>query len=196
MARAGKENIGKVRADDKAIGVLMSLLKICQWIFVFLIVTVPLTVIGAPFMPLRFGSDPSDVDAQWPTFYVGAVFNEELTKAALYAEGLVLLIFLALGLFVVRQMLGVLNNVVNGDSFARDNGIRLRRMGYAGAAAQLSVYGVWILTGLVSLAGWADIDGMNVVLSPAPWVVILLAFALATVFRDGAELKEEQDLTV
>lgn len=196
MATQNPHKRGADRQNDRSLKILVKLLVFMQWTMVFLLVTVPLTVLRAPFFPLRFGSDPNDADAAWPTFYVGAVFDEDITQAALVADGAVIIIYLALGLYVIRQMLGVLRNVKNGDSFARDNGLRLRRMGYAGAVAQLSVYGVWLLAAIVALAGWAEVDGMSVVLTPAPWVVILLAFALATVFRDGAALKEEQDLTV
>lgn len=184
------------RKDDRSLAILVKLLVFSKWTMVFLLVIVPLTILGAPFLPLQFGGDPNDPEAAWPTFYVGAVFDEEATQAALYADGAVLMIYFVLGLYVIRQMLGVLENVKNGDSFARDNGLRLRQMGRAGVIAQLSVYGVWILAGLIALAGLAEVEGMTVVISPAPWVAILLAFALAIVFRDGADLKEEQDLTV
>ncbi|MEO1136224.1 MAG: DUF2975 domain-containing protein [Pseudomonadota bacterium] len=194
----GPESAHKIGSGkkDQAVPILIKLLVFSQWALVFLLVAIPLTALGAPFFPLRIGGDPNDPDAQWPTGYIGAVFDEDMTQAALYAEALVLVIFVVMGIYVIRQMLGVLRNVLTGNPFVRDNGVRLRRMGYAGVIAQFSVYGIWILVGLIALAGWADFEGISVILSPAPWVAILLAFALATVFRDGAELKEEQDLTV
>lgn len=184
------------KRENRTVSILIGILTWTQWILGFLLFTVPLTVFNAPFFPLSFGADPADPDAKGASISFGVAFDQGLTTAALYAEAIIALIYLALGVYAIGQTLGLLRNVQNGQPFVRDNGYRLRRIGYAGAIAQLSVYGVWLFVGIFSVAGLASFKGISMEFGPTPWIGVLMAFALATVFRDGADLKEEQDLVV
>lgn len=92
-------------------------------------------------------------------------------------------------LFVVDRLLELLRTLRFGSPFVADNAIRFRRIGVAllfGEAAQffLSIFGH---------AFDADIDGG---LDLITLVSIAAVFVLSEVFREGAKMKEEQDLTV
>ena len=182
--------------DANAVSVLISLLVFTRYAIVFIFITVLGTALRLPFFPLRIGGDPADADAQWPTAYIGAAVRPDMTDAALYTQSATEIVLLIGGFFIVTQMLNVLRNVSAGHAFVRENGGRLRRMGYAGVVIQLSIYAIWAIAQAVDLSGAAEVDGLMMEISPAPWIVILCAFALSTVFNDAATLKEEQELTV
>lgn len=179
---------------DRSLGFLIGLLIGTRWALYFLLVTVPLTAAGVSFLPLRVGGDGAADDGF--EIHLGAAFEDGMSQDAIYVQAIVAVITLAFGVYAIGQMLGVLRNVRAGNSFVRDNGDRLRRIGYAGIATQLCVYAVWIGAVIVEAAGLAVLEGMRMEINFAPWIGILMTFALATVFRDGAALKEEQDLTV
>lgn len=180
----------------KAVSVLICLLVFTRYAIVFIFITVVGTALRLPFFPLRIGGDPADADARWPTAYVGAAVDPDMTDAALYTQSATEIVLLVGGLFIITQMLNVLRDVSVGHAFVRENGERLRRMGYAGVVVQLSIYVIWVIAEAVDLSGVAEVEGMIMEISPAPWIVILCAFALSTVFNDAATLKEEQELTV
>ncbi len=180
----------------RAVSVLIRLLVITRYAIVFIFITVLGTALQAPFFPLRIGADPADADARWPTAYIGSAVDPEMTNAALYTQSATETVLLIGGFFIITQMLSVLRNVSAGHPFVRENGERLRRMGYAGVIVQLSIYVIWAIAQAVDLSGAAAVDGIIMEISPAPWIVILCAFALSTVFNDAATLKEEQELTV
>ena len=170
---------------DRSLGFLIGLLIGTRWALYFLLVTVPLTAAGVD----GAADDGFEI-------HLGAAFEDGMSQDAIYVQAIVAVITLAFGVYAIGQMLGVLRNVRAGNSFVRDNGDRLRRIGYAGIATQLCVYAVWIGAVIVEAAGLAVLEGMRMEINFAPWIGILMTFALATVFRDGAALKEEQDLTV
>lgn len=181
---------------DGAVALLTKVLRYTRVALIFILITVVGTAARLPFFPLRVGGDPADPEARWPTIYFGTAVDPDMTTAAIYTQSAVDIIMIAAGLFVISEMLQVLGNVARRHAFVRENGARLRRMGYAGVVAQLSIYVVWIVSEVVDVAGVAEVEGLMVEISPAPWVIILCAFALSTVFNDAAALKEEQDLTV
>ncbi len=187
----------KVRAEtDRAINVLISLLVGTRWVLAVFLVPIVLSIFIPDILPLEFGGDPEDPDARTLTVHVGMTVEDYMSRAAVVAESLKTIIQYAFTFYFISQILGVLYNVNSGEPFARDNGVRLRRVGYAGAAAQISIYALWIVFKFIDAFGMATVKGMSVDFNPAPWIGVLSVFALATVFREGTELKEEQDLTV
>ena len=94
-------------------------------------------------------------------------------------------------LYVVDRLLELLRTLRFGSPFVKENAVRFRRIGLAlvvGEAAQL-LFGV--LGGALSLS--TDIEmGVDLITI----VSIAAVFVLAEVFREGARMKEEQDLTV
>ena len=175
---------------------LTSLLSISRWVLWYVIVTLPLTALNAPFFPITFGGDPANPDAVWPTAYLSPYLEQTGTRAALYLETLIGVVQAGLGLYVIHNFLRILGNVQSGAAFARQNGERLRKIGFAVAGVQLGIYGLWFAALLADSFLGIDFKGLLVALSPAPWIGVFGAFALSTIFLEGAEIKEEQDLTV
>ena len=175
---------------------LTSLLGITRCVLWYVIVTLPLTALSAPFFPITIGGDFADPDAVWPTVFLSPFLEQNGTRAALYLETLIGVIAAALGLFVIHHFLRILRNVQSGAAFARENGVRLRKIGFAIAGVQLSIYGLWFASLLADMFAGIDFEGLMVTLSPAPWIGVFGAFALSTIFLEGAEIKEEQDLII
>lgn len=184
------------KPEKSLLSILSTLIVISQWSLGFIVVSAPLTVLGAPFLPLQFGSDPSDIDAKTPTFFVGLVLDEGMTRPAYFLEALIVMVFGAAALFGLHHLRRILRNVAVGRAFARENGLRLRKVGYAAMAAQLVVYALWIISITLDVTGVMDFEGRTITLTPMPWIGILGVFVLSTIFLEGAQIKEEQDLTV
>ena len=92
-------------------------------------------------------------------------------------------------LFVVNRLLEILKTLRFGSPFVRENADRFRGVGYALLIGQAAV----IAFGFLSLIFDADIE---IDMSPIAWLAIIAVFVLSEVFREGARMKEEQDLTV
>lgn len=92
-------------------------------------------------------------------------------------------------LFVVNRLLEILKTLRFGTPFVKENADRFRGVGYALLIGQGSV----IAFGFLSLIFDADIE---IDMSPIAWLAIIAVFVLSEVFREGARMKEEQDLTV
>lgn len=94
-------------------------------------------------------------------------------------------------LFVVNRLLEILQTLRFGSPFVRENANRFRGLGYALLIGEGAKYAFGFIA-LVTDAG-ADADwGLNII----AWLAIIAVFVLAEVFREGARMKEEQDLTV
>ena len=92
-------------------------------------------------------------------------------------------------LFVVNRLLEILKTLRFGSPFVMENADRFRGVGYALLIGQGSV----VAFGFLSLIFDADIE---VDMNPIAWLAIIAVFVLSEVFREGARMKEEQDLTV
>ena len=95
----------------------------------------------------------------------------------------------AVMLFVVNRLLEILRALRFGSPFVKENADRFRGIGYA----LLMGEGAKFAFGFLSLIFDADIDLNMTFLA---WLAIITVFVLAEVFREGARMKEEQDLTV
>ncbi len=92
-------------------------------------------------------------------------------------------------LFVVNRLLEILKTLRFGSPFVKENADRFRGVGYALLIGQ----GALIAFGILSAVFDADID---IDMNPIAWLAIIAVFVLSEVFREGARMKEEQDLTV
>ena len=95
----------------------------------------------------------------------------------------------AVMLFVVNRLLEILKTLRFGSPFVKENADRFRGVGYALLIGE----GAKIAFGFLSLINDAE-TGINS--SIITWLSIIAVFVLAEVFREGARMKEEQDLTV
>lgn len=95
----------------------------------------------------------------------------------------------AVMLFVANRLLEILKTLRFGSPFVSENADRFRALGYA----LLMGEGAKFAFGFLSLFYEAD---LNINSSFMAWLAIVAVFVLAEVFREGARMKEEQDLTV
>lgn len=95
----------------------------------------------------------------------------------------------AVMLFVVNRLLEILKTLRFGSPFVKENADRFRGVGYALLIGE----GAKFAFGFMSLLVDTDAEINS---SPITWLSIIAVFVLAEVFREGARMKEEQDLTV
>jgi len=92
-------------------------------------------------------------------------------------------------LFVVNRLLEILKTLRFGSPFVKENADRFRGLGYALLIGE----GAKFAFGFLSLIFSADVEINSTIIS---WLAIIAVFVLSEVFREGARMKEEQDLTV
>jgi hypothetical protein len=102
------------------------------------------------------------------------------------------------GLVIVGRLKRLFDNFTSGEPFRRENAGHLRAIWITMLVIEVSRYALLALTGVLLAAfGPDDIQStitLNVDIST--WASILILIVLAEVFREGARLKEEQELTI
>ncbi len=92
-------------------------------------------------------------------------------------------------LYIVNRLLEILRTLRFGSPFVKENADRFKRVGWALLIGEGAKFG-FSFVGMIF-----DIDlGLSMELTT--WIAIIAVFVLAEVFREGAKMKEEQDLTV
>ena len=114
---------------------------------------------------------------RWPAVTGG------LAAASLYMAGV---------LVIVGSLRRIFMTLTAGDPFHPDNVRRLRLIGIMLGALELGRYAVWAL-GAWMLPG-AGREQPN--MSLTAWFSVLVVFVLAEVFREGARLRREAELTI
>ncbi|PQA88424.1 DUF2975 domain-containing protein [Hyphococcus luteus] len=144
--------------------------RIIMWI-AFGGVTIALIVL--PFVPaltMMFGGD-ADIEG-----------DEFFDVALAFAT-------IAVMLFVVNRLLEILKTLRFGSPFVKENADRFRGVGYALLIGE----GAKFAFGFLSMIYDAEVSINS---SFITWLAIIAVFVLSEVFREGARMKEEQDLTV
>jgi Protein of unknown function (DUF2975) len=109
-----------------------------------------------------------------------------------------LLMLVATGLiydFVIR-LRQIIDTVGQGDPFVVDNAVRLTRMGWLALAVQLTMLVAAALAGWVEAHASEDVFELNIDVSLFGFVLAVILFILARVFRKGAEMRAELEGTV
>jgi hypothetical protein len=132
-------------------------------------------------------------------------FNPELLAGVRFSEGAELVDrgpllaggLLAAALYIggVLVILGALRRIfatlTAGDPFHPDNVGRLRVIGLILAGLELGRYAVW---GIGAWTPW--VREVKPTFSLTAWFSVLVVFVLAEVFREGARLRREAELTI
>jgi hypothetical protein len=95
---------------------------------------------------------------------------------------------------VLRQLLAIVETVRAGDPFVAGNARRLEAIAWW----MLGGEGLRLLIGAIALATTSsvpDLD-MDIGLSVAPWLAVLLLFVLARVFAEGTRMRNDLEGTV
>lgn len=119
--------------------------------------------------------------------------NELLTNGPAVTSGLLAAaLYLAGILVIVGSLRRIFTTLTAGDPFHPDNVARLRLMGLMLAGLELGRYAFW------AVSAWL-LPGVNRIeptMSLTPWFSVLVVFVLAEVFREGARLRREAELTI
>jgi hypothetical protein len=118
----------------------------------------------------------------------------ELTKngPSLASGLLAAVLYLAGVLVIVGSLRRIFMTLTAGDPFHPNNVARLRLIGAMLAGLELGRYAFW------AISAWL-LPGVNRVepsLSITAWFSVLVVFVLAEVFREGARLRREAELTI
>lgn len=114
------------------------------------------------------------------------------TRGPVYA-GILLVFGLSIGgvLVIVHSLRQIFMTLTAGDPFHPRNVQRLRLIGVMLAALELGRYAVWGLSPFVPLMKRVE-HNFNL----TAWFSVLVVFVLAEVFREGARLRREAELTI
>jgi len=130
--------------------------------------------------------------ADWVSHLNGVSVDGDLDldiDAGDFVEVLRYFISFGVALYVVERLLELLKTLRFGSPFVKENAVRFRNVGVALLIGELSKIVIGILAMIFDADVDADLDLMI-------FVAIAAVFVLAEVFREGARMKEEQDLTV
>lgn len=101
--------------------------------------------------------------------------------------------YVAVVLFIVERVRRIFSTLTLGDPFHPGNVARLQSVGFGLAGLELINYGV----NLVSSWGFRDqFRSVRFPFNPTAWFAVLVVFVLAEVFREGARLRAEAELTI
>jgi hypothetical protein len=113
----------------------------------------------------------------------GPAVASSLFAATLYIGGI---------LVIVASLRRIFATLTAGDPFHPHNVARLRLIGLMLAALELGRYAVWAISAWL-LPGVSKVEPT---LSLTAWFSVLVVFVLAEVFREGARLRREAELTI
>jgi len=113
----------------------------------------------------------------------GPVIAGGLAAAGLYMGGV---------LAIVAGLRRIFTTLTAGDPFDPENVRRLRAVGLILAGLELGRYAFWLFSAWALPGG----GGVRPPLSLTAWFSVLVVFVLAEVFREGARLRREAELTI
>lgn len=138
-------------------------------------------VVLLPFLPAA---------AEWISSMRGVDISGDIdVDGGDYVEILYHFFTMGVALYVVERLLELLKTLRFGSPFVRENATRFRRIGFALLIGE----GMKLVAGVAAGVLDADIDIDFEMMS---LMSVAAVFVLAEVFREGARMKEEQDLTV
>lgn len=108
-------------------------------------------------------------------------------------------VFIIGGLVIVGRLKKLFESFTSGEPFRNENADHLRAIWMALAVMELARMAVTALTqGIISVLGQPGELSVRIDfnIQVSTWVAILILIVLAEVFREGARLREEQDLTI
>ncbi len=102
-------------------------------------------------------------------------------------------------LFIVLRLKRLFKNFTSGEPFSADNADHLRAIWIAMLVMELSRYviaaAVLVLVGIFGRPNTTEVS-IQAPINLMTWGAIFILIVLAEVFREGARLKEEQELTI
>lgn len=145
-------------------------------------------LVGGPFLPPRLPLEQLNIEVN------GRTFDDVQALLPVLAAGLAFVLLYLAGLFlIVGRMRRIFGTLILGDPFHPDNVRRLRFIG-AVLAALLVLGSLGPM--LVAMVGPELGEDIGFSFNPTSWFAVLVVFVLAEVFREGARLRQEAELTI
>src|SRR5690348_15469772 len=101
--------------------------------------------------------------------------------------------YVGMVLFIVERVRRIFATLTAGDPFHPANVARLRASGFSLAALGGLNYAAHLVA---SWAFPAHVKSVRFPFNPTAWFAVLVVFVLAEVFREGARLRSEAELTI
>ena len=172
--------------------IILDVVFAALWIAVAIIALLALAAVLLSFNPdLLLGNLPDGVDPENPTGEGGVaelVRNGPAIIGGLVGMGL----YLCGILVIVGSLRRIFMTLTAGDPFHPDNVARLRLIGLMLAGLELGRYAFWALSAWL----FTGVDRVEPSFSLTAWFSVLVVFVLAEVFREGARLRREAELTI
>lgn len=101
------------------------------------------------------------------------------------------------GLIIVWRLRKLFDSFCSGQPFAKENATHLRAIWITMVAVEVARYLLLALTiALLTMSGSVGNADLKLTINLSTWAAILILIVLAEVFREGARLKREQELTI
>lgn len=169
--------------------IILDVVFVALWILIAvssLVMLAALLLSLNPSLLTEFRADAADVipdSAVTRLLEDGPSITIGLIAAALYLSGIQL---------IVASLRRIFMTLTAGDPFHPDNVARLRLIGLVLAGLELGRYAFWAVSTWM-LPGVSKVEPN---LSVTAWFSVLVVFVLAEVFREGARLRREAELTI
>jgi hypothetical protein len=163
--------------------IILDVIYVGLWVWVSLLAIFTVAVLLLSFNPELITSK----------LHIGGSVDELINKGPLFAGALGAWALLSGGwMVIVERLRRVFSTLTAGDPFHPDNVRRLRVVGLVLAALEIGHYI------FAALAKWLAPDTKIVdgSFSLSAWFPVLVVFVLAEVFREGARLRREAELTI
>lgn len=105
-------------------------------------------------------------------------------------------VYIACLVVILNRLRRVMETLTLGDPFRPENVGRLRLIGAVLVALELSSYGVRAILAWTAPVRKLDAPSRDTWFNPTVWFAVLVVFVLAEVFREGARLRREAELTI
>ncbi|TAL28662.1 DUF2975 domain-containing protein [Phenylobacterium sp.] len=161
--------------------IILDVVFAALWIGVAVLSLITLAALLLSFNPdllsgVKFNGEAAELLERGPVLTAG------LAAAALYLAGI---------LVIVGSLRRIFTTLTAGDPFHPDNVARLRLIGLMLAGLELGRYAVWAVGTLLP-----GVERNQPTMGLTAWFSVLVVFVLAEVFREGARLRREAELTI
>ena len=164
--------------------IILDVVFAALWIGIAILAVAALTALLINFNPELVSKIRANTDGDIGKYLDnGPAIVSALISAVLYLAGI---------LTIVGSLRRIFMTLTAGDPFHPDNVARLRLIGLMLAALELGRYAFW------GFSVWLvpDLQKGEPSLSLTAWFSVLVVFVLAEVFREGARLRREAELTI
>jgi hypothetical protein len=123
---------------------------------------------------------------------LGSASEAVTSRPLLLGETLAAALYIAGVLVIVNRLRKIFATLTAGDPFDPENVRRLRVIGIMLGALELSRYAAALITEWIAPHQGRPTGGVSL----TAWFAVLVVFVLAEVFREGARLRREAELTI